>query len=377
MQYEAGPSTTYAQNRMKKLSRERLDSITNASEVRWRNAISRKGKKYIPHQKSNKLLGQELITAPEVISIYDFEGEDSAYQKTLEFLDLIKDRYRLENCILDFSETKKITAAALVVVYAELESACSGRNGKASIRWSSAPKVNSILRTSNLPRLISGYDIKYSLSNAKSMPIVSSIGKSQMDEIIDFIQSDIYKDKMSPDTEYVYGDAVSETINNVGLHAYPGIEPDEKRWWLTCETFGKKLYLAIYDRGVGIPKTIVRHHWFLPSLKVTHPDEYKKLIADNPELETTGLSSLFNTRLPDENLILLSMQGDVTGTKQDKHGQGSKSIMALVSETDDGMLWVFSNHGLLTFSKEDNHPKLAKLDKKFPGTLVQWNIEIP
>lgn len=362
---------------MKKLSRERFDGIAKAAEARWLNELARKGKKYNPNKEYKKLLGQELITAPETISIYDIDGDNSAYKKTLDFLDQIKKRYKVENCIVDFSSTKTITAAALVVVYAEIESACTGRGGKASIRWSGAPKVNSVLRSSNLPRLISGHEIKYSLDTAKTMPIVSSVGNNQMDEIIDFIQSGIYKDKMSPDTEYIYGDAVSETINNVGLHAYPSYEADEKRWWLTCETFGKKLYLAIYDRGVGIPKTVVRHDWFLPSLRLTHPEEYKNLMTDYPELEATGLSGLFATRLPDENLILLSMRGDVTGTKQHKHGQGSKSIMALVSETDDGMLWVFSNHGLLTYSKEDNRPKLAKLDKKFPGTLVQWNIEIP
>ena len=209
------------------------------------------------------------------------------------------------------------------------------------------------------------------------MPIISSVGSQQMEEIIDFIQRRIFKDNMSPTTEHAYGDAVSETINNVGLHAYPNTPLEEKRWWLMCSTFGRKLYLAIYDCGVGIPKTVIKKPWFFPLLKNSDPDQYRKLIEEMPHLDATGIEILVPKRIPDERLIYYSMQSDVTGTKQEKHGQGSKSIKALVNDTKDGLLWVFSNHGLYNFNVEDQQPGEAKLRMKFPGTLIQWNIEIP
>ncbi|MCY1305540.1 hypothetical protein D9M70_553500 [compost metagenome] len=174
----------------------------------------------------------------------------------------------------------------------------------------------------------------------------------------------------------MYGDAVSETINNVGLHAYPGRPSEEKRWWVMCNTFGRKLYLAIYDCGVGIPKTVVEQPWFFPLLKFADPDKYKQFTEEFPELESSGYQIFVPKHIPDERLIYYSMQNDVSGTKQEKHGQGSKSIKALVNDTEDGLLWVFSNHGLYTFSAEDQKPGEARLKKKFPGTLVQWNIEI-
>lgn len=327
------------------------------------------------------MLGREYIRAPRHISIYEIKstrGRRAPYYQTISFLKDIERRFKVKDCVIDFSETERISAAALVVVYAAIELAAVGRSGSAQVVFSQkSPGVNAAIKASNLQKLIRGSEISYSLDSVRSMPIISSVGSEQMEEIIDFIQRRIYKDEMKPETEHVYGDAVSETINNVRLHAYPDCEPHQKRWWLMCHTFGKKLYLAIYDNGVGIPKTVVERPWFLAAMKTVQPEEYKKFLEIAPDLEKNGISLLIPTIIPDERLIHYSMQGDVSGTKQDKHGQGSKSIKALVNDTDDGLLWVFSNFGLYTFNADDQTPSASKLKAKFPGTLVQWNIELP
>lgn len=364
---------------MRKIPSERRKLFQNAAFSRWRNELRRKGKVYDPDKVRvvKKLLGQDIIVAPEYISIYEFDGPSAPYYRTMEFVGQIYQRYKVRDCVVDFSGTKKVSAAALVVVYAAIEIAGSGRNGRSDIALSAeSPAVNNALKKSNLVRLIRGHEISYALESARDMPIISSVGNDQMEEIIDFIQRRIFKDQMSPDTEHVYGDAVSETINNVGLHAYPNSSLDERRWWVMCNTFGRQLFLAIYDCGVGIPKTVVKQPWFFPLMKYTDPEGYKKLTEEFPELEGLGYQILVRKPIPDERLIYYSMQNDVSGTKQEKHGQGSKSIKALVNDTEDGLLWVFSNHGLYTFSAEDQKPGEARLKKKFPGTLVQWNIEI-
>lgn len=366
---------------MKKYTAERREFYQAAATARWRNELRRKHKVYDPDKPLpiKKVLGQEFIVAPEYISIYEFDGRSAPYYKTMDFLDRIAKRYKVADCALDFSKTKKISAAALVVVYAAIEMAGLGRSGKASAILSKASRtVNEMLKGSNILKLINGHGISYALDSARSMPIISSVGTEQMEEIIDFIQNRIFEDQMSPDTEHVYGDAVSETINNVRLHAYPNTPAAEKRWWLMCSTFGRQLYLAIYDCGVGIPTTVVDQPWFFPLLKYTDPEAYEDLIAKVPGLGSKGIH-IFSPKMitiPDERLIYYSMQNDVSGTKQEKHGQGSKSIKALVNDTDDGLLWVFSNKGLYTFSAEDQTPATVKLKKRFPGTLVQWNIEI-
>jgi hypothetical protein len=365
---------------LKRTGIEQQRFMTSLGASRWANEVNRRNRVYDPrrHESTKRIGARDVIVAPQQISIYQFKADSDKYSPTLRFLREIERRFMVKDCYVDFSETTQVTAAAMVVVYAALDLARRNRTGKADVIWSKkSAHVNTALRDNNVHKLIRGYEIKYALDSVTTMPIVSSVGSEQMEEIVDFIQKRIYKEQMSPDTEHAYGDAVSETINNVRLHAYPELDPSERRWWLTCMTMGKMLYLAIYDNGVGIPRTVVDRPWFLASMKSTHPDAYGELIKLIPGFEKTGWSAYVPRIIPDEKLIYLSMQGDVSGTKKDKHGQGSKSIMALVSETAGGKLWVFSNKGLYTFNQADMTTGLSKLPVSFPGTLVQWNIELP
>jgi len=364
---------------MKKLDTDNLISH-RVGVARWENTVHRKSRRYNPYryQGERKVGDQLLITAPTYISIYDFSDDKKKcpYTQTLQFLRKIEKNLNKDNCLIDFSNTSKVSVAALVLVYAAIETALAGNTGKADLIWSKKHHhVNLTIKSMNLHKVITGETIEYDLKNAKTLPIISSVGSEHMEEIIDFIQKGVYK-AMTPDKEWVYADAISETINNVGLHAYPDSQQRDKKWWLTCNTIGNQLYLAIYDNGIGIPKTVVDRPWFLSSLKSTHPTDHQQLMDLFPDLEKSGFGIYIPTIIPDERLIHLSMQGDVTGTKKEKHGQGSKSIMALVSDTPDGKLWVYSNNGLYTFWQSDQTPGEKKLKTKFPGTLVQWNIKI-
>lgn len=368
---------------MKKFHRERKIYVERAGIARWRNALKRRDIKYDVNKfyKDEKFKGRRRIVAPKYLSVYDFEDKKSSpYVETLRFLAKIEREFKKEHCYVDFRGTAHLSAAAMVVLYAAIDLASkeAGRDSDADILWSnSSERVNAVLKANNFHKLIRGHHISYSLDSVRSMPVISSVGSDQMEEVIDFIQRRIYKEQMSPDTEHVYGDAVSETINNVRLHAYPDYEREDKKWWLVCTTIGKMLYLAIYDKGIGIPKTVVDRPWFWSSVKHTHPEEYALLEQQFPAIKEGVFGVFTANNISDERLIFLSMQGDVTGTKTDKHGQGSKSIMALVNDTPGGQLWVFSNGGLYQFRQADTKPGLYSLPKKFPGTLVQWNIELP
>lgn len=368
---------------MKKFRRERKEFVERAGVARWRNALRRRNIYYDVNKfyRDETFKGRRRIVAPKSLSVYDFESDkNSPYVETLRFLAKIEREFKREACYIDFRGTTHLSAAAMVVVYAAIDLAGKGadRQADADILWSNySQRVNAVLKANNFHKLIRGMHISYSLDSARSMPVISSVGSEQMEEVIDFIQRRIYKEQMSPDTEHVYGDAVSETINNVRLHAYPDYALEDKRWWLVCTTIGKMLYLAIYDNGIGIPKTVVDRPWFWSSVKHTHPEEYAVLEEQFPAIKDGVLGIFTANNISDQRLIFLSMQGDVTGTKTDKHGQGSKSIMALVNDTAGGQLWVFSNGGLYRFKQTDTKPELYGLPKKFPGTLVQWNIELP
>ena len=146
-----------------------------------------------------------------------------------------------------------------------------------------------------------------------------------------------------------------------------------------CDVIGDQLYLAIYDTGTGIPNTVTKKQWFFKTLKAIYPDIYTDLTAANQQNAETAIKDIPSKRvtsMTDSEKIYISMLGDVSGTNEDKHGQGSKSIKALVDNTTEGILWVYSNQGVYTFHQGDTHPKLNQLPSKMPGTLVQWNITL-
>lgn len=368
---------------MKKLDAERKVYLERAALARWENSLKRKGRRnqrFSKYGTKGDIAGWRQIVAPASIDLYAVADDKTSYVETLKFIDEIEANLGRVNCYVDFSYTTAVTAAALVAVYAAVDTALSDKKGKGKVKVilsQKADNVNAHIKNYNLHRLLIGERPDYSLAGVRIMPVMSGVGDEYMGDIIDFIQKKIYMNKMDAETEFVYSDAVSETIYNVELHAYPKLPDSEKRWWLMCRAKGKMLHLAIYDKGVGIPKTVVDHPWFINSLRASHPKEHDVLLEKFPELKGSGFDKFIPSVISDEKLIYLSLQGDISGTKEDKHGQGSKSIMALVNDTPGGRLWVFSNDGLCKYEQAGEEPDLMVLPKTFPGTLIQWNIELP
>lgn len=365
---------------MKKKSPNQYEQELKAGARRFAIELRRKDIKYDTSKAAtfNKSFGGRRIVAPNIISIYSFAENADYFSDTVRFIENIKKYFRREKCVIDFRNTTQVSAAALVVVYAAFDNARNNGNESASISWAiKSPEVNRAIKRTNLAGLIQNVKFDYRFESKDDLPIVAGSSSLYMEEIVDHIQNRIFDNQMPPETEHVFGDAVSETINNVNLHAYPGREAEQKNWWLMCSLYGNVLYLAIYDTGVGIPKTVLDKPWLLTSMKKSYPKVYEELLTLYPDLEKTGLIPfVFIPKVNDPTLIHLSMQGDVSGTKKSKHGQGSKSIKKLVSDTSEGKLWVFSNKGVYIFENEDMEPKTFKLPKHLPGTLVQWNIKI-
>lgn len=364
---------------MKKQFQDRYRQSDSFFQNKHTKYISRKGKVYNRFKSpiTDKVGNSKIIHAPTKISIYDADKPSKeAYIDTLDFREQLIRHIGNQNCILDFSQTEHITVAAMLVIFSEIQTLIKVEQNKTVIGWSrKSSAVNSMLRRTGLKKLLTTGDSIHNFSTMRNLPIVNGVGSQHYDDIVDFIINRYFDKSVNPDTEYLISDAVSETINNVGRHAYPSSPQENKPWWLMCDVIGNQLYLAIYDRGVGIPKTVVEKKWFLASLKETYPDlheEYKEMFGDDK-----GIIEFFTIKkYKDAELIYLSMLGDVSGTKQSKHGQGSKSFKALVNDTDGGKLWVYSNKGLYKFEDEGTKPQVFKLPKDIGGTLNQWNISV-
>lgn len=353
------------------------------SEERHRKSIKRKGKHYSPQvdpveKTPNKVVfGYKFIDAPDRICFYSADAENqSSFIKTIEFFNRLTNLRRKSKILIDFKHTSRVEAAAVIALYANIEKLIKTKDIKFRYSLPKDRTVRHQLRASYLFKLMNNSEIIYDFTNQEELPIITGIANDHVQSLVNYVMRYIYDGQMSPYDEYTFSDAIQETVNNVGLHAYPNKSDENKQWWLLCQVIDDQLFLAIYDSGVGIPKTIQGRHFFMSRLRHYYPSKYLPFlrmlgIASSPTLTLSDTDKL----LTDSEAINLSMLPDATSTAEDKHGQGSKSIKKLVDENEAGRLWIFSNSGLYV-KKQGQEPALKDLPIPITGTLVQWNINL-
>ncbi|ELA9846067.1 hypothetical protein QRL16_003841 [Vibrio parahaemolyticus] len=387
---------------MKRLSSFEIKQRDKYSKKSWQSDLERSGKKYDrfkiyskPAAKGEKAAATSHAFAPEKLCIYVRNAKKvySNYKETVNFINSLKTIRGKSKVIIDFSRTYQLTAPVVLMLYAAIDVIPKEDRPKIQLIFSKEnQRVNNTLKVSGFHALCRGSKIKPDFSGDKALSVVCGTGGKYRDEIVDFIQHRAYKNRMDPDTEWIYGDAVQETINNVRLHAYPDKDDKDKKWWLLCEIIDSQLFLTIYDQGIGIPKTVTDRDWFLQSLEYEYPETYQEILdeitkvgIDEGVLSSLKSKILLVKKWTDPQLVYLSMIGDVSGTKKTKHGQGSKSIKALVKSTVQGKLWVYSNGGVYllendadsgSLEQEDSKGTAFQLPRPLNGTLVQWNISV-
>lgn len=352
----------------------RLASKRHAHEQARKNVTYHERKSYLPHS----ILNGHLIEAPESISIYEAGSENTDfYIKTLDFIGKIEKNFAKKICKIDFSRTVHMSAAAVLTLCAAMTRARNNGAHKSIIIWSERGVVNRMLKAFKVGRIAKNQTPRMDVDWSRQVQIVSgTVVGNKDEEVVDYIKQKFFRKEMSPDQELLYSNAVSETILNVTRHAYPDSLYRDKTWWLIIEVIYNEIYLAIYDVGVGIPATVVKKKWFENTFKSKFPTQYREFMDKVKEDGHSSKKELLSSNISDSGLVYLSMMGDVSGEEEsNKHGQGSKSIKALVSNTDDGHLWVFSNKGLCIYTGDETPDQIIDLPAKFPGTLIQWNIK--
>ena len=365
---------------MAKKTQQQRNTELSIARSRFEHDLSRRDVKYqldrIKAPPKPPFSGHPL-NCPDHFSIYEVEDDDKKFLDTIKFIKNVRRNFAKEECILDFTATTRLTAAGVLVLYATMENCWRSGSEKSALRFSPIPMVSKQIRTHKLHKLAKKPISTASIDPSKPLQVVAGTGKGSFEEIIDYIKIKVFEKDLTPKEESILSAAVSETINNVTRHAYPDLAHAKRHWWLIAEVFsGNELFLAIYDTGVGIPKTVVTKSWFSSRLVKTFPKLHQSILEEAREFKEKTYSALIPKRVSDAELIYLSMQGDITKESSSKHGQGSKSIRGLVNSTKNGKLWVFSNKGLCKYSEGESSPMLYDLPRRFPGTLIQWNITL-
>jgi len=365
---------------------ERYRSQTQVGKKRFEKQLARQGKVYNrPKGTKSPGSGRVIISVPSVLNVYGYDDEHN-FIETVKFVERLKKNIK-SDFTLDFYNTKDTKVAAMVFLFAAVDDLISEKNLTCKIRLSKEKSVNRLINATGIRKIGNeSHNNAADIVNYHRLPVLKGVNEEYTEEVIDFIKFKIYKNKMEPEQEQVLGSAIIEAVENVGNHAYPDEANENRTWWMFTEVIAGQLFLTIYDKGIGMPKSILGHKWLPKALKSAYPDIYSNIIAKQKGGESiiSTILRLASVSLNDIHLLNLAMSGDVSGTMAQGRGQGSKSIKSLVKENSNGRLWIVSNNAvyrLMQLKTADNksgeiEPDIKKLPRFFPGTLIQWNIKI-
>ncbi|ENQ5029395.1 hypothetical protein GWZ53_17140 [Vibrio cholerae] len=235
--------------------------------------------------------------------------------------------------------------------------------------------------------------------NVRRIPIISGSNQefsTLADDLVEAISHKYYNGNIPALIEAKISQAILETLENVGRHAYPHERNDgNKKWWLVC-SIGRVhteseeyMFLAIYDQGRGIPLSFEDSKVFQNRIKKYYPEEYRTLIlGEEAEANKRNIvkgfvrslaSSVISLRktIGDSGMIYASMMHEITRIDDENHGQGSVSIKDVITTDPESKLLIHSCKGCYQFNR--GHEKEdTKFEHKneLPGTLLQWSIKL-
>ena len=263
--------------------------------------------------------------------------------------------------VLDFTHLQSPLAATVLRLHAEAEYVCAFHPGT-RITFVAAAQSNTekLLKRSRFLRSAETHQER----PAGLLPITRCIGRPRLQDLFRKMNESIYGGKVEIDDDewqQVSG-ALAEAVNNVQDHAYDHEERElyvkrlGARWWIYAETIRNELWLAVYDKGIGIPEMVPR--------------------------KRPSVLSLLRTALPGQSRDALLLEAALLDSESrfsnlphaGGHGKGLGRIQRLAKAHPNGRLFIASGNGLVQANNQGYHTH--GLEHRVHGTLIQWNISI-
>ena len=187
------------------------------------------------------------------------------------------------------------------------------------------------------------------------LPVISGKDNEYIKEIIDYLLIKAHLERQLTnvtiaEAEHLASSAIMEAMLNVKYHAYP--HQTEKRWWFTATIFEEQLYIAICDRGVGIPETLPRK----------------------------GLGEILRSVVGDDSkMIQAAMRYTRTSREESGAGYGTRDIQRLILKQRQGNLTIISGKGHYRLSCNEHGEEeelVNQIDDDINGTVIQWTIPL-
>ncbi|MBS7827427.1 hypothetical protein J7624_09755 [Wohlfahrtiimonas chitiniclastica] len=346
-------------------SKQVQHSLIRSKKILRRKARKKLGKKrYI---RPVRVFSRVRVIAPKILDLFNEEN----YKTFILFITKIRDHINHgERVIIDFRDTEILKACAVTVLYASIDfmQRLTKDNNVIIITKCKSASANYWFRMCGLWRL-TGYHIDLTGVN-NNLEIVSAVAgttvgnndsdqaRSKIKDVLTYIKNTIYDGQISQDEGMKLYAALTESISNVGLHAYSFEEKYSefiadvgKRWWILAHKIDEQLFLMVYDMGEGIPLTLVRRDMF------------------------TVIQQIFNPKTDSDKISAAVRYGE-TRMKSIKHGKGLTDMKKYVIDNPKGALHIFSGMGRYSYKSETKNEVKVNLPYSIGGTLIQWNVSL-
>ncbi|MGH1476259.1 ATP-binding protein [Yersinia proxima] len=327
----------------------------NEKQVQKKKYIKNKNKFHLRNIKNKK----EILYAPDYIDFYNVKN----FPKTIYFLDKLKRMIRVgkKRVSINFDNTKKITASAMLSFLAEVDILINENEQRAGFITFTHPKsekIESILKQIGFYELL-GKKTRHT----KEFDDVSywnyASGVTSETQRAEFAMKEI-EIKIGFSAKRKLYKGFSEAMANCVEHAYLNCEinEDQTKWWAFAGVKNDTLIVVICDKGMGIPK----------SLPLTRSEE----VINN----TLNLLSL--NRRKDSAMIKVASKMGKTRTKAGNRGKGLSDVRSIIDKFKIGSLSIYSNKGYYRYYGHNDkiYDKLKDYPYSVCGTIVEWSIPL-
>lgn len=174
-----------------------------------------------------------------------------------------------------------------------------------------------------------------------------------------------YRSTCTSETPEGLYESLTEAITNVKHHAYLDKNSEESKWWIfsSHDDQGEDqdhsiLYIAVYDRGIGIQKAMRR----------------------NPQWEETVtkflLSETFRESWLEKKLLQEAVEMERSSTGMSHRGKGLPDMKEFVAFTRTGSMYIMSGRAQYTYTASTQTSDCTLCDDELPGTLILWSIPL-
>lgn len=166
-----------------------------------------------------------------------------------------------------------------------------------------------------------------------------------------------YSGRLSDEVSGGLFESMSEAVTNSIQHSCGHNQPCscKKNWWMFARHDDNALEVAIYDAGIGIPKSLR----IKPSLK----EWFMKPVN-------------FSTAKSDTSLIKIAVQSHRSSTRLPHRGKGLRDMLTFVKGGNIGGFSILSGHGSLIYSATQKRQHTTDYKTYLKGTLLQWKIPL-